>query len=338
MSQVGILGAGSWGTALAKVLGDAGHRVALWSHSPLVADQIRNKRENSEYLPGAKLPETVSVSVDLATTLSDAEFVVAVIPSHAFREVIERAVPYVPRDAIIFTATKGIEVDTLKRPSEIVTELLQNDRPPGMLSGPSFALEVAEGDPTAIVVASSDRDVADRAQELFSTDRFRVYTNDDILGVELAGALKNVIALAAGIADGLGYRHNSRAALITRGLAEITRLGVSMGARPTTFAGLAGLGDVILTATADMSRNRHVGLRIGQGESLEAILSGMRMVAEGVRTTAAARRLAELHAVEMPIVEETHAILFDNKPPEQATADLMLREPKPEHWGTADAP
>ena len=196
---------------------------------------------------------------------------------------------------------------------------------------------MAEGDPTATVAASDDSDIALRVQGLFTTDRFRVYTNDDILGVELAAALKNVIALAAGMADGLGYRTNARAALITRGLAEITRLGVSMGAHPTTFAGLAGLGDLVLTCTADLSRNRSVGLQLGRGETLEGILAGMKMVAEGVRTTKAARELARAHAVEMPIVEEIHAILFDGKSPEQATARLMLREPKPEIWGATHA-
>ncbi len=337
MARAAVIGAGSWGTALAKVLGDKGHEVGLWSHNATVAKQIRDERENREYLPGAHIPSTVEVTVELAEALSAAEFVIAVVPSHAFRAVIQRAAPHVPDRALIITATKGIEVDTLERPSEIISELFPQHRSPGMLSGPSFAQETAEGDPTATVVASKDPEVAEGGQELFGTERFRVYTNDDILGVELAGALKNVIALAAGIADGLGYRHNSRAALITRGLAEITRLGVAMGARPSTFAGLAGLGDLVLTCTADLSRNRQVGLRIGKGESLETILSGMKMVAEGVRTTAAARRLAQIHAVELPIIEETHAILFDGKPPKQATADLMVREPKPEHWGTADA-
>ncbi len=337
MARTAVIGAGSWGTALAKLLGDAGHEVALWSHNPVVARQIAEQGENREYLPGAKLPETIWVTTELGAALSDAQFVIAVVPSHAFRTVMERAAPNIPAEALIVTATKGIEMDTLKRPSEIITGLLPNHPPPAMLSGPSFAQETAEGDPTAVVIASRDVDVANQAQELFTTDRFRVYTNDDILGVEIAGALKNVIALAAGIARGLGYRHNSRAALITRGLAEITRLGVAMGARPATFAGLAGLGDLVLTCTADLSRNRQVGVRIGQGDSLDDILSGMKMVAEGIKTTAAAQQLAEQEAVEMPIVEQTHAVLFAGKSPRKATADLMLREPKHEHWGIADA-
>jgi glycerol-3-phosphate dehydrogenase (NAD(P)+) len=206
-----------------------------------------------------------------------------------------------------------------------------------VLSGPTFAREVGDGDPTAIVTACVDHQVAREVQDFFNTDRFRVYTNEDILGVELAAALKNIIALAAGIAAGIGYRTNSRAALITRGLAEITRLGIAMGAQAPTFAGLAGLGDLVLTCSSELSRNRTVGFRLGQGESLQEILGSMKMVAEGVRTTKAARQLAQQYRVEMPIVEEVHHILFDGKPPKRATADLMLREPKPELWGGTDA-
>lgn len=335
--RTAVIGAGSWGTALAKVLGDSGHRVGLWSHNVQVADQIRSDRVNREYLPDIELPETLEVAVDFSQTLAGAELVILVVPSHALRDVVLAAKPHVPHGAVVVTGTKGLEVKTLKRPSEIVAELLPGRRAPAALSGPSFAEEVAKGDPTAIVAASEDSEVARRVQGFFHTDRFRVYTNDDILGVELAAALKNVIALAAGIADGLGYRTNSRAALITRGLAEITRLGISMGAQPATFAGLAGLGDLVLTCTANLSRNRRVGLALGRGEPLEKILAGMKMVAEGVRTTKAARELARAQAVEMPIVEEIHAILFDGKPPEEATAGLMLREPKPEYWGVTHA-
>lgn len=337
MGRAAVIGAGSWGTALAKVLGDKGHSVGLWSHNPTVARQIGEERVNREYLPGIELPSTIKVSQDHAEALDAAELVVAVVPSHAFREVLTAAAPHIPADAIVVTATKGIEVGTLNRPSEIMAALLPEHRPPAVLSGPSLAREVAEGDPLAIVAASDDPDVATGIQDFFNTELFRVYTNDDILGVELAAALKNVIAIAAGIASGLGYRSNSQAALITRGLAEMTRLGVSVGARASTFAGLAGLGDLVLTCTADLSRNRTVGLKLGIGESLEQILAGMKMVAEGVRTTKAARQLARAQGVEMPIVEEVHAILFEGKPPKQATADLMLREPKPEYWGTADA-
>jgi glycerol-3-phosphate dehydrogenase (NAD(P)+) len=310
MGRVTVIGTGSWGTALAKLLGDKGHAVRMWSYEPSVADQINNGRENLDYLPGVKLPETVQVFLEHQEALEGAEIVSCVMPSHVFRDVMTSAAPFVPGDAIVLSATKGIEVETLERPSEILGELFPKYLPPVALSGPTFAREVGEGDPTAIVAACEDHDVAQRVQEFFVTDRFRVYTNEDVLGVELAAALKNIIALAAGIAAGIGYRTNSRAALITRALAEMTRLGIAMGA---------------------------VGVRLGKGESLEDILASMKMVAEGVRTTKAARKLAQQQQVEMPIVEEVHHILFEGKPPKQATADLMLREPKPELWGGADA-
>lgn len=337
MTRATVIGAGSWGTALAKVLGDKGHAVRVWSYEAAVAEQIREHRENRDYLPGVRLPSNVDVFVEYGEALEGAEVVVAVVPSHAFRSVMGAAAPYVPADAIVLSATKGIEVDSLSRPSQILEAVLPGHRSPAVLSGPTFAAEVGDGDPTAIVTACADRLVAREVQEFFNTDRFRVYTNEDILGVELAAALKNIIALAAGIAAGIGYRTNSRAALITRGLAEMTRLGVAMGARASTFAGLAGLGDLVLTCSSELSRNRTVGFRLGQGESLNDILDSMKMVAEGVRTTKAARQLAQEHRVEMPIVEEVHHILFEGKPPKRATADLMLREPKPELWGGADA-
>ncbi len=336
MGRATVIGAGSWGTALAKVLGDKGHEIRMWSYEAAVAEQIRNERENRDYLPGVKLPDSVEVFVEHRDALEGAEVIIAVVPSHAFREVMTAAAAHSPRGAIVLSATKGIEVESLSRPSQILAELLP-DHPPAVLSGPTFAREVGEGDPTAIVAASQDPAVAREVQAFFNTDRFRVYTNEDILGVELAAALKNVVALAAGIAAGLGYRSNSRAALITRGLAEMIRLGVAMGARASTFAGLAGLGDLVLTCTSELSRNRTVGVRLGQGESLEAILAGMKMVAEGVRTAKAARSLAQTYEVEMPIVDEVHHILFEGKPAKRATADLMLRSPKPEYWGGTDA-
>jgi glycerol-3-phosphate dehydrogenase (NAD(P)+) len=337
MGRAAVIGAGGWGTTLAKLLSEHGHRVRLWSYEASVAEQIRERRVNEFYLPGIELPAAVEVFTEHADALEGAEVVIAVVPSHAFREVMKAAAYYVPQGAIVLSATKGIEVDTLSRPSQILAELLPDYPSPAVLSGPTFAREVAEGDPTAIAVASRDPDVAHHAQHFVNSERFRVYTNEDVLGVELAGALKNVIALAAGIADGLGYRSNSRAALITRGLAEMTRLGLAMGARAATFAGLAGLGDLVLTCSSDLSRNRTVGLRLGRGETLEEILASMRMVAEGVRTTKAARQLARTHKVEMPIVEEVHHILFEGKSPKRATADLMLRSPKPELWGGTDA-
>lgn len=333
MAQVAVIGAGSWGTALSVLLGRSGHRVRLWSRNERVASQIRRDRVNREYLAGIEVPETVDVELGYGEALANAEFAVMVVPSHALRDIVEGVAPHVPESAVVISGTKGIEEGTLRRPSEILQESLP-DHPPVALSGPSFAREVAQGLPTAVTAASNDPDSARRTQALFTGERFRVYTNDDLLGVELAAALKNVIALATGIADGLGYGHNSRAALITRGLAEVVRLGTVMGARSRTFSGLAGLGDLVLTCTGDLSRNRTVGLRLGRGEDLEEILSSMKMVAEGIRTARAARRLARDHGVEMPIVEEVHALLFEGKSAERATADLMLREPKSEYWGT----
>ena len=337
MGHAAIIGAGSWGTALAKVLGEKGHQVRMWSYESSVAAQIRTDRVNHEYLPEVELPDSVQVFLEHPEVLEGAEVVIAVVPSHAFRQVMSDASPHVPREALVLSATKGIEVDTLNRPSEILQALLPRHQHPGVLSGPTFAREVGEGDPTALVVASRDPEVARKAQTFFNTKSFRVYTNDDVIGVELAASLKNVIALAAGIAAGIGYRSNSRAALITRGLAEITRLGLAMGAKATTFAGLAGLGDLVLTCSSELSRNRTVGVRLGQGETLKDILASMKMVAEGVLTTRAARVLAHAHRVEMPIVDEVHHILFEGKHPKRATADLMLREPKPELWGGIDA-
>jgi glycerol-3-phosphate dehydrogenase (NAD(P)+) len=337
MGRASVIGAGSWGTALAKLLGDKGHSVRLWSYESSVADQIRQERQNRDYLPGIAVPSNVETFVEYEGALEQADLVVAVVPSHAFRNVMTAAAPHIPRDALILSATKGIEVDTLDRPSQILRTALPDNRSPAVLSGPTFAREVGEGDPTAIVAACEDSAVSAEVQDFFNTDRFRVYTNEDVLGVELGAALKNIMALAAGIAAGLGYRTNSRAALITRGLAEMTRLGIAMGARASTFAGLAGLGDLVLTCSSELSRNRTVGFRLGQGESLDEILASMKMVAEGVRTTKAARQLARAYGVEMPIVEEVHNILFEGKPPKRATADLMLREPKPELWGGADA-
>lgn len=308
----------------------------MWSHDPQLVEQIHGDRVNRDFLPGIELPQNIEVHLEHEAVLEGARLVVAVVPSEFFRGVLRDAAPYVPEDAILLSATKGLEVESLARPSEMMADVLPG-HVPAVLSGPSFAREVAEGDPTAIVVACEDRDLARQAQELVYTERFRVYTNQDVLGVELAAALKNVIALAAGIAAGLEYRNNSRAALITRGLAEITRLGLAMGARASTFAGLAGLGDLVLTCSSELSRNRTVGFRLGRGESLDEILSSMNMVAEGVKTTRAARQLARAHSVEMPIVAEVHHILFEGKSPERATADLMLRQPKPEYWGNTDA-
>ena len=333
--RAAVIGAGSWGTALAHLLAGTGVSVRLWCRSPEIAQQIHREHVNRVYLDGIDL-DGVRAVTDFTEALEGAETVVCAVPSHAAREVLGRARSAIPAGALLVNATKGLEVQSLSTMSQVILDLLPDARPV-TLSGPSFAREVAEGHPTAVVAASRDAENAARAQTLFSTTRFRVYTNDDLLGVEVAGALKNVIALASGIVEGLGYGHNTRAALITRGLAEIARLGAAMGAQPRTFAGLAGMGDLILTCTGALSRNRRVGLQLAAGRSLDEILREMRMVAEGVNTTRAALRLADRHDVEVPITHEVHAILYEGKSPDRAVEDLMLRTLKSEHWGIRDA-
>ena len=330
---IAVLGAGSWGTALAILLASQGNDVVLWAFEEEVADEIA-AGENRTYLPGFKLPNTIRSTANLHEALVDAHMIVSVTPSQFVRSVISEARSSIPDDVLVVSASKGIETSTLMRMDELFSDLLPGDVYSrfSVLSGPSFAKEVAEGAPTAVVVASRSQSAALSVQSMFQTERFRVYTNDDVVGVELGGALKNVIALAAGVAAGLGYGHNTRAALITRGLAEMTRLGEAMGARRTTFAGLAGMGDLVLTCTGELSRNRTVGFRLGAGESLEAILSDMTAVAEGVKTTKAAVDLGRRHGVELPICEEVHAILSEDRVPEDAVRALMLRDPKPEDW------
>ncbi len=331
--KVAVVGAGSWGTALAMLLASRGHHVVIWAFEPTVAREIEGG-ENRTYLPGVRLPPTLGASTDLSETLVDVDMVVSVTPSQFVRSVISEVAGSIPERALLVSASKGIETSTLMRMDELFEEILPgevHDRF-SVLSGPSFAKEVAEGAPTAVVVASRSERVRTEVQGAFQTDRFRVYTNDDVVGVELGGALKNVIALAAGVAAGLGHGHNTRAALMTRGLAEMTRLGVAMGARRSTFAGLAGMGDLVLTCTGELSRNRTVGFRLGQGESLDEILGDMTAVAEGVKTAQAAVDLAHRHDVELPICAEVLAILTEGRAPEDAVRALMLRDPKPEDW------
>ncbi len=339
MSRIAIIGAGAWGTGLAIVLGRRGdHRVQLWAHEQEVCDSISHRRVNDLFLPEQLVPETVSVGGDLQAALSDAEIVVSVIPSQHCRSLFLQMQPYVTSEMIFVSATKGLEEKTLLRMTEVVSEILGSSPSGkkfslriGALSGPSFAKEVARGDPTAITIASKDADLAEIVQREFSDPRFRVYTNDDVAGVELGGALKNVIAIAAGVCDGLKLGHNSIAALITRGLAEITRLAVSCGGRPETMAGLAGLGDLVLTCTGGLSRNRTVGVELGRGRKLDEIIAGMHgAVAEGVFTTQAAVGLARDRGIEMPIIEQMDAILHRNKPPADAIQDLMTRSAKSE--------
>jgi len=322
-----VLGAGSWGTALAKLLADQGHPTRLWARRKVMADAIQGQRENQAYLPGFPLPDMLETTSDLAFALEGSDLIVSVVPTHGLREVLQDAAPLFGTKAPIVSATKGIEIDSLMLVSEIFEDMLPESqhRQLAYLGGPSFAKEVAACLPTAVSVAGHDADLVAVAQEAFTTDRFRVYSTEDVVGVELGGALKNVVAIAAGIADGLGFGHNTRAGLITRGLAEISRLAISRGANPLTLAGLSGMGDLVLTCTGDLSRNRNVGLQIGQGKSLQEILGSMQMVAEGVRTTQSAKELSERDGVDMPITQEVYAMLYEDKPPLKAVVDLMAR-------------
>jgi glycerol-3-phosphate dehydrogenase (NAD(P)+) len=329
-----VVGGGAWGTALASVLADNGHQVLLWALEPEVVEGINADHRNDGFLPGVELPEGLRATSDLEGAVADAEVLVNVVPSQHVRGVWSEIAPSVPEDALVVSASKGIETRTLERMDQVLGELLPAATFEGfsVLSGPSFAREVAERQPTLVVAASRDMEAAERVQALFQNPYFRVYTNSDVIGVELGGALKNVMALAAGVATGLGFGHNTLAALITRGLAEMTRLGVAMGARPETFAGLAGMGDLVLTCTGDLSRNRSVGVRIGQGERPEDILGDMRAVAEGVKTVQAVHDLARRHGVEMPISEQVHAMLTEGLPPREALENLMSRAPRSEDW------
>ena len=335
MSRIAIIGAGAWGTGLAMVLGrKKTHAVRLWANEPDVCESIAKSHVNERFLPGFTLPESVRATNDLANALERAEVVVSVMPSQHCRSLFVRMAPNLRPETLFVSCTKGLEDRTLLRMTEVIADVLRarNITPRvGALSGPSFAKEVARGDPTAVTVASTDSELARVVQDAFNDSRFRVYTNDDVIGVELGGALKNIIAIAAGVCAGLGLGHNSAAALITRGLAEIARLTVACGGRLDTMAGLAGLGDLVLTCTGDLSRNRSVGVELGQGRRLRDIIAGMHgTVAEGVFTTKAAVGLARKKGVEMPITEQMYAILEDGKPPQQAIEELMTRAAKRE--------
>ncbi len=337
MSEIAIIGAGAWGTGLAVVLGRKGlHRVRIWAYEVDVCQSINQKRINEKFLPGCRIPESVTANNDLAAILSGAEIIVSVMPSQHCRALFEQMRPFIGPEAMIVSATKGIEEGSHLRMSEVIQQVLRDNKARGdfkvgALSGPSFAQEVARGDPTAITIASNNEQLLRTVQQTFSDSAFRVYTNGDIAGVELGGALKNIIAIAAGICDGLGLGHNSVAALITRGLAEMTRLVVACEGRAETMAGLAGLGDLVLTCTGGLSRNRSVGVELGRGKKLPEIIQGMHgMVAEGVFTTTAAVGLARARGVEMPITEQMHAILHDGKSPKEAIQELMARTGKSE--------
>jgi glycerol-3-phosphate dehydrogenase (NAD(P)+) len=336
MSEIAVIGGGAWGTGLAIVLGRKGtHCVRLWAHEADVCDSITRQRVNEKFLPGRRVPDSVTASNDLAATLDGAQIVVSVMPSQHCRALFERMRPMMQPQTLIVSATKGLEEGSLQRMTEVIAQVLRREDGTvpavGALSGPSFALEAARGDPTAITIASQDAALLRTVQQEFSDASFRIYTNSDVVGVELGGALKNIVAIAAGICDGLGFGHNSVAALITRGLAEMTRLVVACGGRAETMAGLAGLGDLVLTCTGGLSRNRSVGVELGRGHTLPEIIAGMHgMVAEGVLTTSAAVGLAHARGVEMPITEQMHAILHQGKSPREAIQELMSRSGKSE--------
>jgi glycerol-3-phosphate dehydrogenase (NAD(P)+) len=347
MSRIAILGGGSWGTGLSVVLSHSrrSHEIRLWVHEPSLAESIERDRENQLYLPGISIPAGVHASNDLGEVLRDARIILGVVPSAHARSVYTQSLPHVSPDAVIVSATKGLEPATHLRMSEIIEQVFSLRFVPrvAVLSGPSFAVEAARGEPTAVVLASPMEmerfavnvhrytpQLAEFIQEEFAGPSFRLYTNSDVLGVELAGAMKNVVAIAAGACQGLGLGFNSLAALITRGLAEMTRLAVAFGAKPETLSGLAGLGDLVLTCTGTLSRNRRVGYELGQGRSLDEILSGMNMVAEGVGTTAALLALAREHHIDLPITEQVHSILHHDNSPRDAIRAIMERPLKRE--------
>src|SRR5689334_15675669 len=332
IQRIAVIGAGAWGTALAKHLADKGLAVTLWAYEREVLDSIAIKRENQLFLPGVTLPGALHVTNVLAEAVEGCDGVLFVVPSHVARLVLQQLCPLMSRPLPIVSATKGVEEDTFKLMTQVIGDLLPPVMHDGLmvLSGPSFAMEVSQGQPTALCLAGSNAALVESFQTAFMTSTLRIYADSDVIGVQLGGSLKNVMALAAGVVDGLGLGHNTRAAMITRGLAEMVRLGMAMGADPRTFYGLSGVGDLVLTCTGALSRNHHVGVRLGQGERLERILEGMQAVAEGVRTSRAAAGLALRHGVEMPIVREINAVLFEGKSCRKAVSDLMERVAKPE--------
>lgn len=328
-TRITVIGDGAWGTALALHLHRNGHAVRGWGPFEGPLREMCTTGENRRFLPGIPLPRDLHWTADLPAALCGAEWVVLAVPSRFYTGTVERMADRLPGGVPLVSVTKGLEPETGRRMTEVARATLA-DHPVAALSGPSFAEEVARRLPTAVVAASEAVSIAENVQTLFSSDTFRVYTTDDVVGVELGGVLKNVIAIAAGASDALGFGTNTRAALITRGLAEITRLGVAMGAHPATFAGLSGMGDLVLTCTGPLSRNRRVGERIGAGERIEAILDSMEQVAEGVANCATARMLAKKYGVDAPVVDTVYRVLYEGLPPRDAVSTLMGREPRPE--------
>jgi glycerol-3-phosphate dehydrogenase (NAD(P)+) len=334
MKRIAVIGAGSWGTALSILAARAGHEVKLWSHNLAVVEAINREHLNPGYLTESRIPETVRATSKIVEAVEEAETVILAAPSHATRELLNAMVPALLAEMIVVSATKGIEIETGKRISQVVAEVVPQESRPRFvsLSGPSFAKEVAQNHPTAVVAASDDRVAACIVQAELSFDNFRIYTNDDVVGTELGGSVKNVMAIAAGMVAGLGYGANSIAALVTRGLAEMTRLALREGAKLETLMGLAGLGDLVLTCTGSLSRNRFVGQELGKGRNLNEIASGMNEIAEGVKTTLAVKRLAERCGVNMPITNEVHAVLYEGKLASEAARELMTRPLREESY------
>ncbi|MFP4599700.1 MAG: NAD(P)H-dependent glycerol-3-phosphate dehydrogenase [Persicimonas sp.] len=333
--DIGVIGGGSWGTALAKLLAENGHDVLVWCHEKPLPGVINKEHENPEYLPGFRLPENLRATNDLEEVVTGKEMIVSVVPSHVVRQVIEQVADLIPPATPIVSATKGIENNTQMLVSDILEDVLPERCHPYLayLSGPSFAREVADHKPTAVTIASFNHKLAERAQHVFSNSVFRCYTSTDVVGVEVGGAVKNVIAIAAGAVSGMDLGLNSMAGMITRGLHEMSRLAVRMGANPLTLAGLAGMGDLVLTCTGGLSRNRSVGQKLGEGYSIDEILGEMNMVAEGVKTSKSVHSLSQEIGVEMPICDQVYAVLYEDKPTRKVVADLMARELKAEQQG-----
>lgn len=328
---IAVIGAGSWGTALAMLLAQNDHPVNLWSHNPEHAIAMQKSRENSRYLPSLTFPEKLSVSAELEVTLNDVRNILIVVPSHAFREILEKIKPFINESHCIAWATKGLETDSNKLLHQVAREVLGKTIPLAVISGPTFAKEVAQGLPGAVTVASEDQTLALEWANLLHNDHFRAYTGDDVIGVEIGGACKNVIAIAAGIADGMGFGANARAALIARALAEISRLGISLGAKAETFTGLTGLGDLVLTCTDNQSRNRRTGIALGEGKDLEVVIKEIGQVVEGVATAKEVVALAKKQNIDMPITEQVYNVLYKNALPEDAVNALFNRSIKQEN-------
>lgn len=332
LNPIGIIGAGGWGIALAKLLADKGEQVALWCHRAESFRELQDNRESRTYLAGIVLPSSIEFTRSIEAAVIDKLLIICAVPSHTVREVMTSAAAYLLAETIVVCGTKGLEEESLKTMGEVLAETLGEPQKQKhvFLSGPTFALEVARGLPAAVTVAARDEDIARKVQETLSTQNFRVYSSTDVVGVQMGGVIKNIIAIAAGISDGLNLGHNARAALITRGLAEMTRLAIRMGADPMTLAGLPGLGDLVLTCAGDLSRNRKVGIQIAQGKNLREIVEGTRMVAEGIRNTRSVYMLARSLGIEMPIVEQMYKVIHESKKPAEAVRDLMQRSLKPE--------